>query len=100
MESMQPELIKITEYCINYNIEPEFIISLEESGIILLTLIDNDKFIHEDQFGEVERYIHLHYDLHINIEGIDAIRHLLARVNDMQHEIDRLKTRLHLHENA
>lgn len=93
---MQPELIRITDYCINYNIEPDFIISLEESGIIILTLIDNDKFIHEEQFGELERYIHLHYDLHINIEGIDAIRHLLTRVNSMQQEIDRLKDQLRL----
>lgn len=94
---MQPELIRITEYCINYDVEPSFIISLEESGIIILTLIGEDKFIHEDQFGELERYIHLHYDLQINIEGIDAIRHLLHKVDHLQHEIARLKNKLHLH---
>lgn len=95
---MQTELIRITEYCINYDIEPSFILSLEESGVIILTLVGEDKFIHEEQFGELERYIHLHYDLHINIEGIDAIRHLLDKVDHLQQEIQKLKGKLQLHE--
>lgn len=95
---MKTELITITEYCINYNIEPDFIGSLEESGIIVLTSIGKDKFIHQEQFSELNRYIHFHYDLHINMEGIDAIRHLLEKVNGLQEEIHGLKDRLHLHE--
>ncbi|PYF72939.1 MerR-like DNA binding protein [Pedobacter nutrimenti] len=98
LKSMSMQLIKITEYCVHYNIEPSFLISLEESGIISLTLVGPDKFIQEDQFSEVERYIHLHYDLQINIEGIDAIRHLLGKLTDMQQEITVLKNRLQLHE--
>ena len=36
----------------------------------------------------------MYYDLSINIEGIDAIRHLLERMKDMQNEMDRLKQEL------
>lgn len=95
---MNTELITITEYCVNYNVEPDFIGSLEESGIIVLQNIGQEKFIHMEQLRELSRYIHFHYDLHINIEGIDAIRHLLTKVNHLQEEIQGLKDRLHLHE--
>jgi hypothetical protein len=95
---METELITITEYCFKYDIEPEFIISLEDSGIISLTMIESEKFIHIRQLGELDKYIHLHYDLQINIEGIDAIRHLLEKVDAMQQEIQELKNQLHIHQ--
>lgn len=94
---METELITITEYCIKYNVEPGFIHSLEESEILILKLVGKEKFIHIEQFSELDTYIHLHYDLHINIEGIDAIRHLLRKVNSMQEEIRGLRQQLHLH---
>ncbi len=97
---MPTSLLKITEYCVHYNIEPAFMHALEESGIIAFTMIDQDKFIHEDQFIELERYVHFHYDLHINMEGIDAIRHLLTRVNLLQTELQQLQHRLSLHEDS
>jgi len=95
---MNNELITITEYCVKYEIDPLFINSLEESGIIVLTNVGLEKFIHTAQFTEIDRYIHFHYDLHINIEGIDAIRHLLNKVSSLQDEISQLKRQLQLHE--
>lgn len=94
---MKTQLITITEYCVNYNIEPSFIISLEDQGIITLEIVDTEKYINTAQLTELDRYIHLHYDLEINIEGIDAIRHLLDKVDRMQKEISELKSRLNLH---
>jgi len=91
---MEAQLITITEYCISCNVEPEFIFSLEDSGIISLTIVDTEKYIHEEQLSELEKYMHLHYDLRINMEGIDAIRHLLGKVENMQQEINELKFRL------
>lgn len=95
---MQPELIKITEYCISYDISPSFLHSLEETGIITLTVIGEDQFIHVDQLIELERYIHLHYDLEINMEGMDAIRHLLLRLEELQQQIHHLKNEIQLHD--
>jgi hypothetical protein len=40
----------------------------------------------------------LYHELHINIEGIDAIHHLLQRIENMQHEIIALKNRLSFYE--
>jgi hypothetical protein len=42
--------------------------------------------------------VRLHYDLDINLEGIEAITYLLNRVKNMQAEIIALKNRLRLYE--
>jgi len=38
-----------------------------------------------------------HYDLNINIEGIDAITHLLQQIEDLQQELIATKNKLRLH---
>jgi chaperone modulatory protein CbpM len=42
--------------------------------------------------------IHLHHDLEINIAGIEAITHLLERVEQMQENVRGLRNRLRLYE--
>jgi hypothetical protein len=42
--------------------------------------------------------IHFHYELNINIEGIDAISNLLKQVNALQQELIATKNRLRLFE--
>ena len=91
---MERNLITITEYCSKYNIESSFIDALEALGIIVLTIVDEERFIHLEQLSEMDRYIHLHYELEINIEGIDAIRHLLTKMTTMQEEIRELRKQL------
>ncbi|MBB5634935.1 uncharacterized protein YlzI (FlbEa/FlbD family) [Pedobacter cryoconitis] len=95
---METELITIRDYCINYAIDPSFIHELEESGLLTLTIIDGDKFIHFEQLMEMDRFIHFHYDLEINVAGIEAIVNLLQKVRHMQHEIEILRTHIHVHE--
>jgi chaperone modulatory protein CbpM len=95
---METELITINDYCIKYAVEPSFIGALEDSGLIVLTVIDNDKYIHYKQLVEMERFIHFHYELQINIEGIEAIMGLLQKIKRLQHEIEVLKSQVHLHE--
>lgn len=96
---METELITITEYCTNYTVDPSFITALEESGLIVLKVIDDTKFIHFSQLVEMERFIHFHYDLNINMEGIDVIMNLLKKVKLMQHEIDDLKNHIEVYKN-
>lgn len=76
---MQNDLIIISEYCNHCNIEPSFILMLGEDGLIDIEEIDNRSCFPAAQLRELERYAHLYYDLSINVEGIDAIRHLLTR---------------------
>jgi len=94
---MEKELITISEYCIKYEVDPAFIGALEESGLISLTLVEGTKCILYEQLVEMERYIHFHYDLKINMEGIDVIINLLQKIKDLQHEIETLKIQAQLH---
>lgn len=91
-------LITLNDYSVQYNIEIDFLLELEESGIIYFQTEGEQKYIVEEQLLELERYIRFYYDLNINMEGIDAIRHLLAKVSDMEREIKLLRSQLHLHQ--
>lgn len=89
------ELIPAPLFCRHYNIELSFIDSLRDFGLIELTAQEQTYFIRKEQIGEIEKMIHLHYDLDINLEGIDAIAHMLRRMEDLQKEVLVLKNRLY-----
>lgn len=82
--------IMIEECCRYYNIEVSFVHSLSEYGLIELQQTNETYFIHPGELSRLEKYMHLYYDLDINIPGIEAIAHLLARVENLQAEIRRL----------
>lgn len=92
------QLIKADDFCTSHNIEIEFIQSLNEYGLIEITTIEETGFVHTDQLPQLEQFIRLHYELDINLAGIDAIANLLQRIEIMQHEIRSLKNRLHAYE--
>ncbi|TCJ14592.1 MerR family transcriptional regulator [Flaviaesturariibacter flavus] len=92
---MQDEhYISVEEFCTHLNIEKAFIRSLYDQGLIELTTVEEDILLPLSQLVEVEQMIRLHYDLNVNIEGIDVIRHILKRLEEAQERIYRLKNRL------
>jgi len=96
---MQSEyLIAIDEFCAKHDIEVSFISSLQETGLIEITTIEETGFIQVDQIQDLEKFIRFHYELDINLEGIETISHLLQRVNDLQEEITQLRNKLGLYE--
>jgi hypothetical protein len=91
-------LIDINEICASHNIEISFISSLQKTGLIEIKTIDDVLFIDTGQVQQLEKCIHLHYDLDINIEGIETITYLLQRITTLQEEIGELRNRLRLYE--
>ncbi|HEV3250971.1 MAG TPA: chaperone modulator CbpM [Puia sp.] len=91
-------LISTDEFCALYNVEYSFVSSLQESGLIEITNLEERGFIPTSQLVELEKYVRLHDELDINLEGIEAINHLLQRIRTMQDEIASLKNRLRLYE--
>ena len=67
---------------------------LQQSGLIETTIIQNITFIDTAELLNMEKIIRLHYDLDINIEGIEAITSLLNRMEAMKNEIIYLKNKL------
>ena len=83
--------ISIEECCVYYNVEISFIRKLNEHGLIELTNSGETFYIDFEQLSDLEKYMHMHYELEINMEGMETIKHLLDRINRLQHEVDRLK---------
>ena len=91
---MQTELIIVSEYCHKCHIEPSFIDLLEEGGLIEVRTEGGEHYLLASQLPDVERYSRMYYDLSINMEGIDAIHHLLERMEIMRREISSLRNQL------
>lgn len=96
---MQTDWIIINEYCEKCHIDPSFIIMLEEGGLLDVQDVEGERYFPASQLRDVEQYTRMYYDLSINMEGIDAIHHLLGRIEEMQEEIRHLRSRLRLYEN-
>ena len=91
---MQTELIIVSEYCHKCQIEPSFIDLLQEEGLIEIRTEGDEHYLLVSQLPEVERYSRMYYDLSINMEGIDAIHHLLERMEGMRREMNSLRNQL------
>ncbi len=91
-------LIPADEFCVNHQIEISFISSLQKFGLIEVTTIRETTYIDSNELQKLEKFLRMYYDLEINLEGIEAITHLLNRVNDMQNEINWLRNRLNIYE--
>ncbi len=92
------DLISADDFSLHHNIEISFISSLHESGLIQTTTIEERRFIRSNDLPQLEKFIHLHYDMDINIEGIEAINNLLQRMTEMQRQLASLRNRLLLYE--
>lgn len=89
----QDELIPVNDFCTYHNIEYSFIDSLENSGLISVTSVQQSTFIPLDEMSKLEKFVRLHYDLDINLEGIETINYLLEKIEAMQQEILHLKNK-------
>ena len=97
---MKKVMISITDYCVRCQVEPEFVYALHREGLIEIVTEREKLYIRDEQLGDLEQFRRLYYDLNINIEGIDAMHHLLQKVKLMREEINQLRNRLKLHEDG
>ncbi len=92
---MQPDdMIPVTEFCVHHKIELSFIHSLEQHGMIETVVIEENIFLPLSQLDRLEKIVRLHFELDINLEGIETINHLLQRITNMQEQIVGLSNRL------
>jgi len=86
--------ISVQEFCHHHQIEVSFLQSLDEFGLITITTSDESLYLDADELHEIEKMIRLHYDLNINLEGIDAITQILKRMERLQEELLQLRAKV------
>lgn len=89
------EFIAAGEFCAFHQVDISFIKGLHESGLIAMTIRDGAMFLPADELPAVEKFMRWHYELAINFEGIEALAHLLQRLDGLQEENRILRNRLH-----
>lgn len=94
------KLIPVNEFCFNHQIETSFIDSLQDTGLIELTKLKNSLFLESNQLQQLEKILCFHYELDINLEGIESISNLLQQIDYLQEEILGLKNKLRLYEST
>jgi chaperone modulatory protein CbpM len=90
--------ITATDFCTLHHVEYAFVDSLSEAGLVELTLINETRYVPDEQLPKLEKMARLHTELDINLAGIEAISHLLQRVESIQEEMRLLRNRLHRYE--
>ncbi|MGZ5263181.1 MAG: chaperone modulator CbpM [Kaistella sp.] len=78
------ELVKI------YDIEITFFDSLEESGLLQTQTENEVKYLLYDELEVFERFANWHYDLEVNLPGVEIIHHLLQKMERLKDENRRL----------
>lgn len=88
------ELVPVEVFCSTYHVQTTLIDSLEENGLMHVTVRQERRYIDFAELERVEKMVRLHEDLGINVEGIEAIAHLLERMETLQAEMNSLRNRL------
>lgn len=92
--------IPLHQLCAHYKAEMSFFTQMGDYGLIQITTIEESHYIHVDEASDVEKMIRMHYDLDINIEGIDTIFNLLEKIDALQAELTHTKNKLRRYEDG
>ena len=77
-----------------YQVEETFLDALHSSGLIEVVMEEEDRYIEYDYLQEIEQFVRWYYELEINIEGIEALHHMLQQVHELQSDVEKLRNEL------
>tara|TARA_R110002051_G_scaffold325148_1_gene426016 strand:- start:3814 stop:4104 length:291 start_codon:yes stop_codon:yes gene_type:complete len=86
--------ITIKDFCSSHDIEESFVFSLSEFDLVTVEIVEQEYYLHQEELPKLEKMVRLNQDLGINLEGLEAIYHLLEKVEQMQTEVNQLKNKL------
>ncbi len=89
----QDELIPLYDLCRYYDVEFDFVAGLSEYELLEVIHIEQVPCLRKSHLSDFEKILRLHYELDINMAGIDAIVHLLRKIKHLQGEIHALQLR-------
>jgi chaperone modulatory protein CbpM len=91
-------LVLIDEFCLYCDVDFSFIKSLGDLGLIEILVLENRQYITIQHLKDVEKASRIHYELDINVEGIDVVFNLLDQINDLKKELSVTKAKLYQYE--
>ena len=80
-----------------YQVEEAFLNQLESSGLIEIVIEEDDRYIEYDYLQEIEQFVRWHYELEINMEGIEALYHMLQQIQQLQEDVEKLRGELNFY---
>lgn len=87
-------LISVQQFCTHYKVPVTFINELHNYELIEIIVTNSEKYLKIRQLNEVEKMMRLHYELDINLEGLDVISNLLNQLKALQEENRTLKNKI------
>ncbi|WP_374951468.1 chaperone modulator CbpM [Mucilaginibacter sp.] len=91
-------LITVSDFCVFHNVEYTFVDYLADAGLVKVTAVNQINCIPIDEIQKLERLVRLHNELDINEPGVATINNLLQKLEDMEHEMSYLRSKLSLYE--
>ena len=82
------DLVKI------YNIEVTFFDSLVDSGLLHVETENETHYLIYDELPAFERLANWHYDLEVNLPGLEVIHHMLGKMEELTRINRELKQKL------
>lgn len=82
------ELVKI------YNIEITFFDELVDNGLLNVETEDNVRYLIYEDLQVFEKFANWHYDLEVNLPGLEVIHHMLRKIDDLHQKNRELMNKL------
>ena len=84
----------IQECSLRYEVDESFILDLQELGLLTFAGTTPTPQLEEESLALLEKYARMHYDMDINLPGIEVIAHLLRQINELNSHISVLQNRV------
>jgi hypothetical protein len=91
-------LVSANQFCIHHNVELSFIFDLQQSNLIEIVHVEEEVFLPLHQIKQLEKLVRLHYEMDINLAGIEAVANLLQQIDSLQQKLVYLNNKLVLYE--
>lgn len=79
-----------------YGIEINFFNALRDSGLVKTERENQITYLLFEELPAFERFTNWHYDLEVNLAGLEVLKHLLEKIEDLQTENRRLNRTVNL----
>ncbi len=90
--------ISVQQFCLHHDIPQSFIDTLYTFELIELIETKEEKYIQVDSIDRLESLMRIHYDLNVNMEGLDIINNLMSQIQSLKNEVEDLNRRLNFYE--